>query len=127
MVVEDQRRGKIVSSLNLISQTWTYGGMPFGVGRVELVGTDPSYRRRGLVRAQFEIVHRWSQERGELAQMITGIPYYYRQFGYEMALDLGGGRVGYAPQIPELAAGGTEPYRVRPAVEADLPFIAKCL
>ena len=42
--------------------------------------------------------------RGELVQGITGIPYYYRQFGYEMALDLGGGRMCYAPQIPELKA-----------------------
>lgn len=124
-VVEDVRQGKIISSLNLISQTWAYGGVPFGVGRIELVGTDPEYRRHGLVREQFEVIHRWSQERGELIQVITGIPFYYRQFGYEMALDLGGGRIGYTAQIPELPAGQPEPYRVRPAVEADLPFIAE--
>ena len=38
-IVEDTRRQRIVSSLNLISQTWAYGGVPFGVGRIELVGT----------------------------------------------------------------------------------------
>ena len=37
-------------------QTWTYGGVPFEVGRPELVATHPDYRRRGLVRAQFEAV-----------------------------------------------------------------------
>ena len=66
--------GKIISSMNLISQTWAYEGIPFGVGRPELVGTLPEYRNRGLVRAQFEEVHRWSAERGELVQGITGIP-----------------------------------------------------
>ena len=50
-VVEDQRAGTIVSSLCLISQTWTYAGIAFGVGRPELVGTHPDYRNRGLIRA----------------------------------------------------------------------------
>lgn len=124
-VVEDTRTGAIVSSLNLISQTWAYEGIPFKVGRIELVGTHPDYRNRGLIRAQFEVVHRWSAARGELAQGITGIPYYYRQFGYEMAMTLGGGRMGYRPHMPKLKEGESEPYRVRPASEADLPFIAE--
>ncbi|MGW8249740.1 MAG: GNAT family N-acetyltransferase, partial [Anaerolineales bacterium] len=87
-IVEDSSTGKIVSSLNIIPQTWSYDGIEFKVGRPELVGTRPEYRNRGLVRAQFETVHRWSAERGELLQAITGIPYYYRLFGYEMALNL---------------------------------------
>jgi len=123
-MVEDTRTGAIVSSLNLISQTWTYEGIPFEVGRPEMVGTHPDYRRRGLIRAQFETIHRWSAERGEMAQAITGIPWYYRQFGYEMAMTLGGGRVGYRPNVPELKDGEDEPYRVRPATVDDLPFIA---
>ena len=84
-IVEDPQTGAIVSSCCTISQTWTYAGIPFKVGRPELVGTLPDYRRRGLVRKQFEILHDWSAQRGELVQIITGIPYYYRQFGYTMA------------------------------------------
>ena len=124
-LVEDRKTRKIVSSLNLISQTWSYGGIRFGVGRPELVGTLPEYRKRGLVRAQFEVVHQWSAERGELLQAITGIPYYYRLFGYEMCLNLDGGRAGYLPHIPKLAEGKTEPYVFRPAGEADLAFIGE--
>ena len=123
-LVEDMRTGTIVSSLNLISQTWAYEGIPFKVGRVELVGTHPDYRRKGLIRAQFEVVHRWSAERGEMVQAITGIPWYYRQFGYEMAMTEGGGRQGYRLYRPKLKEDESEPYRVRPATEADLPFIA---
>ena len=85
------------------------------MGRPELVGTDPDYRRQGLIRAQFEVLHQWSAERGELALGITGIPWYYRQFGYEMCLLRGGGRAGYRPQAPTLPAGAAEPYQVRPA------------
>ena len=124
-IVEDAHTGAIVSSLNLISQTWAYDGIPFGLGRPELVGTCPEYRHRGLVRAQFEVIHPWSAERGELVQAITGIPWYYRQFGYEIALNLGGGRVGYPPHIPRLKDDETEPYHVRPVTAADLTSIAQ--
>jgi hypothetical protein len=123
-IVEDIKSGKIVSSMNLISQTWAYGGIRFGVGRPELVGTDPAYRNRGLVRAQFELVHSWSQARGEALQAITGIPYYYRLFGYEMTVDLGGGRIGLTRSVPKLKENETEPFRIRPAGETDLVFIS---
>lgn len=125
LVVEDTATGAVVSSVMLIPQTWAYGGVPFGVGRPELVATVPEYRRRGLVRAQFDVVHRWSAERGHLVQAITGIPNYYRQFGYDMALNLDGGRSGYAAQVPPLKDGEAEPYRVRPARPDDLGFVAQ--
>ncbi len=124
-IVEDSATGKIVSSLNLISQTWSYDGLSFGVGRPELVATESAYRNRGLVRKQFEVVHEWSAERGHLVQGITGIPYYYRLFGYEMALGLGGIRAGYAKHVPKLRANQEEPYVIRPAREEDLSFMAQ--
>lgn len=123
-IVEDTRRGAIVSSLNLISQQWSYDGIDFGVGRIEPVGTSPDYRRRGLVRRQFEMAHRWSAERGELVQVITGIPYFYRQFGYEYTIEMNSSRRGSVAAVPTLKEGETEPYRVRPAKEGDLAFIA---
>ncbi|MDP8924586.1 MAG: GNAT family N-acetyltransferase [Chloroflexota bacterium] len=124
MVVEDTATGSVVSSLNLISQTWSYGGVPFGVGRIELVGTHREYRRRGLVRRQFEVVHRWSAERGELVQGITGIYWYYRQFGYEYALQMPGGRAVARGDVPPAPAAEAEPFQVRAATPADAPFLA---
>jgi hypothetical protein len=123
-IVEEVSTGKIVSSMNLIPQTWSYEGIEFGVGRPELVGTAPEFRNRGLVRFQFDEVHKWSAERGHKVQVITGIPYYYRQFGYEMALDLGGRHVGFEANVPKLKDGEEESYRIRPARDDDLPFIA---
>jgi hypothetical protein len=124
-IVEETATGRIVSSMNLIPQTWTYEGIEFRVGRPELVGTLPEFRNHGLVRAQFEAIHKWSAERGDMVQGITGIPYYYRLFGYEMALDLAGRRVGYEPNVPKRKEGDVEPYRIRPAAEADVAFIAE--
>ncbi len=124
-VVEDRRSGAIVSSLSLIPQTWAYAGREFGVGRMELVGTNSGYRQRGLVRAQFAVAHAWSAARGQAAQIVTGIPYFYRQFGYEMVLTLGAGRAGSKLDVPALKEGETEPYMVRPATAADAPFIAR--
>lgn len=122
-VIEEQATGRIVSSLNLISQTWTYDGIPFKVGRPELVGTLPEFRNCGLVRVQFEEVHKWSAARGEMVQAITGIPFYYRQFGYEMCVDLDGSRSGFEMNLPKLKDVESEPYRIRAATEADIPFL----
>ena len=124
-IVEEIATGRIISTMNLISQTWSYEGIQFGVGRPELVGTLAEFRNRGLVRIQFEEVHKWSAERGEMVQAITGIPFYYRQFGYEMALDLDGRRFGAEAQLPKLKEGQEEPYIVRAAKEGDLPFIER--
>ena len=125
LIVEDTANGAIVSSASLIPQTWSYGGIPFGVGRPELIGTDPAYRRRGLVRAQMATLHAWSAARGDLLQAITGIPHFYRRFGYEPALITTGSRAGYRPHVPPLADAAAEPYRVRQATDADLPLVMR--
>ncbi len=125
-IVEETATGRIVSASNLISQTWSYAGIPFGVGRPELVGTHPDYRNRGLVRRQFDVLHAWSRQRGELAQAITGIPYFYRLYGYEMCVNLDMGRVVYETQIQPLREGEQESYRIEPAGEADIPGLTAC-
>jgi GNAT superfamily N-acetyltransferase len=114
---------KIVAATCLIGQTWEYDGIAFDVGRPELVASDPDYRNRGLIRALFDAIHERSAARGQVAQGITGIPYFYRQFGYEYALDLDGGRVAYLNTIPDRADGEPEPYTLRDATADDLPLI----
>ncbi|HWQ45297.1 MAG TPA: GNAT family N-acetyltransferase [Longilinea sp.] len=125
-IIEETSTGKIVSATNLIGQTWCYEGIPIPVGRPELVGTDPEYRNRGLVRAHFEVIHAESRRRGHILQGITGIPYYYRLFGYEMTVELQGWRAGYKTHLPKLEEGAAEPVTIRPAVASDIPFIMEC-
>ncbi|NSW54195.1 MAG: GNAT family N-acetyltransferase [Anaerolineae bacterium] len=122
-LVEDPAAGgKLVSTMCVIPQTWVYEGIPYGMGRIELVGTDPDYRNRGLIRAQFEQLHAWCAAHDAPVQGITGIPYFYRQFGYEMTLNLGGARSGSELTLP-LKHEGDEPYRFRAATLEDIPLL----
>ena len=122
-IVEDTETGKIVSSLCFISQTWIYGGIPFKFGQPEWVATDVTYRRRGFVRKQLEVIHALSESRGELMQGITGIPWYYRLFGYEVALDREAEVVIDGMHIPTVKKGEIETCRLRPRTDADNAFI----
>ncbi len=122
-LVEDTDRGICVAATCLLSQTWEYAGIPFPVGRPEIVASHPDYRNRGLVRAVFELIHARSATLGHMAQGITGIPYYYRQFGYEYALDLEGSRSVFFAINPPLKPGDAEPYTLRDATPDDLPHL----
>jgi hypothetical protein len=77
------------------------------------------------VRAQFEVIHALSAARGELVQAITGIPWYYRQFGYEMTLELGGGRPFHWDQPGNSDTVETEAYEIREATAADIPVLVR--
>jgi hypothetical protein len=123
VVVDENNGGQIVSTLVLISQTWSYAGIPFGVGRPELVGTDAAYRRRGLVRLQMDAVHAKSAARGELVQGITGIPWYYRMFGYEMCVNLHGSRTLYWSKQTAKTPAEPAAYAMRPATPDDIPLL----
>lgn len=122
-IVEDVAAGEFVAGTCLLRQTWRLGDVSFPVGRPELVATREEYRNRGLVRALFALIHERSDERGDLAQGITGIPYFYRQFGYEFAADLEGGRTVYPATVPARQGDAAEPFRLEPATREDLTFI----
>jgi hypothetical protein len=122
-LVENTDGGAVVAATCMIRQTWEYEGIAFPVGRPEIVATMPDFRNRGLIRSIFELIHARGAAEGQLAQGITGISYYYRQFGYEYALDLGGQRSVFLAAIPQLKPGETEPYTVRAATQADLPQV----
>ncbi|HJZ46091.1 MAG TPA: GNAT family N-acetyltransferase [Roseiflexaceae bacterium] len=122
-LVEDTDGGAIVAATCLLRQTWEYEGIAFPVGRPEIVATLPEFRNRGLIRAIFELIHARSDGEGHLAQGITGISYYYRQFGYEYAIDLDAYRSVYLAAIPKLKEGEAEPYALRDATPADLPRV----
>ncbi len=125
VVVEDTRRTehRIVACTCFWSQVWEYEGIRFGFGRPEIVATDPGYRNRGLVRTLFEEIHARSEAEGHLAQGITGIRYFYRQFGYEYALNLDGRRITNLSLIPAAKENEPEPYTLRDATEEDIPLI----
>ena len=121
LVVEDTRAGVIASAALVVPQTLAIGGVRIAATQPELIATRPEYRGRGLVRAMIDVAHERSAARGDALQFIAGIPNFYRQFGYELAIPRGGG-----PHLPlDFAAPATSPYRVRPMREDDVAFAAR--
>ncbi|PRY44450.1 GNAT family N-acetyltransferase [Umezawaea tangerina] len=79
---------RVVSTLTLLDETLVLGGVEIPAGQVELVATDREYEGRGLVRRLMAWAHERSAARGHLAQVMVGIPYFYRQFGYTYAIPI---------------------------------------
>jgi predicted N-acetyltransferase YhbS len=124
-LVEETHRGAIVAALIVMRQPFEYAGVRLAVGRPEFVASHPDYRNRGLVRAIFDMFHARSAARGDDLQAITGIEYYYRQFGYEYALDLASGYVVPFSAIPPLKEGECEVYALRDATSDDMPLLLR--
>ncbi len=124
-LIEDTSKegNPVVACTSLWKHTWTYEGIPFSVGRPEMVATDSAYRHRGFIRALFEMAHERSEAEGDLVQAITGIAYFYRQFGYEYALELEDRRTTLVSLIPKAKEGESEPFTLREATVEDIPEI----
>jgi predicted acetyltransferase len=117
--VEDKVQGDVVSTSCLIPWRWRLDGLELRVAMLEMVATDPRYRRRGLVRAQVERFHALAEAEGFDLTVIQGIPYYYRQFGYTYALDHYPCDRLASHQIPRQDEDGAHPIRFRQAVPDD--------
>lgn len=120
LVVEDSGTGEFVSSISLVPAVWSYDGILLRVGELGVVGTRQEYRRRGLIRAQTVEFERKLQEGGYDLGVIRGIPYFYRQFGYEYAIPLGGECRLSLDQIPNLGEGEEETATIRPMEEGEI-------
>lgn len=92
------------------------------MGEMAIVGTLPEYRNRGLVRALVDHFKECLADDEYDLSFLGGIPYYYRQFGYEYALPLEG--YWHLPlyQIPS-AAENAPAYTFRDAATDDIPAL----
>ncbi len=118
LVVADAER--IVSTATLLNETVRIGGAEIPAGQVELVATAPDHEGRGLVRALIDEAHRRSSARGDLLQVMIGIPYFYRQFGYSYAMPI--------PRLRQLWPNAAVPdsaITVREATHDDIPAMRR--
>lgn len=116
--------GRVVSSLGLIKQELRIGRTRLRIGNPEFVSTLPEYRGAGLIRQQFAVLEKWQKERGLAISIIMGIPYFYRLFGYEYALE--DFRPGYLyPETHLKKLVAVPDFEVRRTVESDAPALAK--
>ncbi|MGI5505847.1 GNAT family N-acetyltransferase [Lentzea sp. CA-135723] len=109
--------GRIVSTVTLMDETLTLAGLGIPAGQVEQVATDTAHEGQGLVRRLMDWAHDRSAERGHLLQLVMGVPYFYRQFGYSYAIPVRQNR-GLVSR-PEAVAG----HVIRRATEADIPAL----
>jgi predicted acetyltransferase len=118
-----KRHCQIVACLNLLPSEWSIGGVPLKVAELSCVATLPQFRHRGLQRRLMNEYHsRITTDKYDLSA-IEGIPYFYRQFGYEYALPLEEETRINVDKIPEYETSG----KIRPLVESDIPEAKKLL
>lgn len=125
LFVEDEATGQIVSSLALIEWTWRYEDVTLKSGEMGIVGTLDSYRNRGLIRQQVARHHELLRRDGFDLSHIQGIPYFYRQFGYEYAMPLEAGWQIELRDIPDAAGDEPAVYQVRRATCDDVPALMR--
>ncbi|WP_245656403.1 GNAT family N-acetyltransferase [Microtetraspora fusca] len=109
---------RVVATATLLDEDVRVGGVHLPAGQVELVATDREYEGRGLVRALMKWAHDRSAARGHVVQTMIGIPYFYRLFGYEYAID-----VPPALTVRTPPPGDGTP-ALRPAQPSDVPAMA---
>lgn len=114
--------GEVIASACLIPWTLHLSGVDLPVGELGIVGTREDYRGRGINRHMMGAFWQRFAERGCLLSIIQGIPYFYRQYGYEYAhLPLEGGWRLQPDQVPAQLGEG---YSFRPATLDDTPLLA---
>ena len=125
LFVENESSGDIVAALCLIPWTWRYENVELKAAEMGIVGTREDYRRRGLIRALDCRFKELLAEGNFDLSHIQGIPYFYRQLGYEYAIPLsavGGWRI-EPHQIPDTLAVDSSPYSFRLATGDDIPAL----
>ena len=105
--VEEEATGRMVSFLCLIPLKWIYEGVELKVAELGCVGTLETYRRRGFIKALNQMYEKRMREGEYDLSVIEGIPYFYRQFGYEYAVPLDEECTIRLDQIPEPEEGET--------------------
>jgi predicted N-acetyltransferase YhbS len=118
LFIEDQ--SQIVSSLVLIPWEWRYDEVTLKCGEMGIVSTRESYRNRGLVRALDTRFKEILRADGFHLSHIQGIPYFYRQFGYEYALPL---EMQWRIELRHITAPADPGITFRPATAADIPTL----
>jgi predicted acetyltransferase len=109
--------GKIVAGLNLIPLEWSIGEVPLKVAEMGCVATLPDYRHRGLQKMLVKEFDKRVAEQDYDLCAIEGIPYFYRQFGYEYALPLDEETRINLDEVPDYSSK----LDIRPFTNSDMP------
>ncbi|KAF9537505.1 hypothetical protein EC957_008072 [Mortierella hygrophila] len=119
-------RPLVVAVTCLLLASGYFGSVNMDWGMPGAVGTLPAYRSRGLVRRLFlDLIHPAADARGDLMLFIPGIPYFYKQFGYENAVPAKSSRL--LKNIATLYPPDKKRPRfvLREATSSDVPYLIR--
>ncbi|MHA2071442.1 MAG: GNAT family N-acetyltransferase, partial [Candidatus Thorarchaeota archaeon] len=127
--IRDSDKGVFVSSLNAIPSVWGYASISIRNLELGFVGTLPEYRKKGLVRALYREFFEKELIRGRYdISTIQGIPYYYRQFGYDFLIPAWRSvflRTNQVTDVPPEEKPAWMRLSIRPATKANLESIIR--
>lgn len=122
LFIEDQAPGQVVASLCLLPWRLSFAGVALPAAELGVVGTLEAYRGRGLQRVLASRFDELLRAEGYLLSHIQGIPYFYRQFGYEYAAPL---EAWWRLELHMLqAALPATGFTCRPATPGDAPVLS---
>ncbi|TXT54581.1 MAG: hypothetical protein BAJATHORv1_60077 [Candidatus Thorarchaeota archaeon] len=113
-IAYDSEKNLVASYLCLLRHTMLIDGARIPMAQMEIVGTLPEYRNRGYIRRLNQLF----EKRASLYEIplfvIAGIPYYYRELGYEYAIPMLSRLIVAKELIPKLKSGVTESAEIIP-------------
>jgi hypothetical protein len=123
LLIEDQSTGEIVSTSCLIPWECSYNGAVMNVAMLEMVLSHPGYRKMGLVRTQISRFMQMVAERKFDFCIISGIPYYYRQYGFAYGIDMEVYESLPVWRVPDYFEYKDAPYSIRQATIDDIAVL----
>lgn len=113
---------EVAAGLVLLPQKWVLDGVELKVAEMGCVGTAPNHRRKRLQWILNDEFDAYAKENGFDLCVLAGIPYFYRQFGYQYAVELDYSTELLANKVPELPG-----LSVRKTIETDTSELDKIL
>ncbi|MGY5880931.1 MAG: GNAT family N-acetyltransferase [Candidatus Thorarchaeota archaeon] len=128
--IRDLDKGIIVSTLNAIPFIWNFEDIPLRNLELGWVGTLEEYRRKGLNKLLYTHFDNLLLSCPYDLSTIQGIPYYYRQFGYDFLIPMDHTVWTRTNQIQPFDEKNLPEYmklNIRPAEKKDIPSMMKLL
>ena len=122
--IRDTNNGEIVASTNAIPCNWSYSGITIKNLELGFVGTQEEYQRKGFFHILYQYFRHLLEQAAYDVSSIQGIPYFYRQYGYDFILPLGRTIILSQDSLPSLVPDSLPSFmsvNVRPASQGDLP------
>lgn len=120
LYIRDNRNDKLVSTICLVPLEWQIQDVRLPVCEMEFVGTLEEYRGNNFIKILNELYENIMEQNGYIISVIRGIPYYYRNFGYEYLSSLDDRIMISVSKIPQI---NYKDVNIRKANSNDLSLI----